>query len=182
MTIPEALEIIEELSVLKFFPAGSSARAKLATMLEKWCKGDIKQARWLVDHGIDGMDEYPGPDTLRKLIADKFRPSGPLAPYVGFHQPSAFEMDCNRRREGKEPEVLPALNCELCEDSGTVMADGRHAWCSCHRAIEMQRETPGWLEMLNRSKPNGRSRLLEEQNARRVHAQLEQIMGCGAKE
>lgn len=158
MTIEEALEIIEELSVLKFFPSGSSARGKLATMLDKWCGGDIKQARWLLDSGIDGMDEYPGPETLRKLIADKFRPAGPMAPY---------SLDTNQES--------PPVDCVICRDTGTVEINGRHCWCSCKSAIGLREDIPNWLDLANSSRFRFHSKLVDKKRAEDTEAILENL-------
>lgn len=155
MTIEEALEIIEELSVLKFFPSGSSARGKLATMLDKWCGGDIKQARWLLDSGIDGMDEYPGPETLRKLIADKFKPAGPMAPY-------SLEAG----------GIAVVIECVTCHDTGTVEINGRHAWCSCAYAVKLREDIPNWLDLANSSRFRFHSRLVDKKRAEDTEAIL----------
>lgn len=66
----------------KFAPTGKD-RGTLALKLAEWCRDKTERAEWLLT-AVDEFDEYPGPATLRKLIKDKFEPSGPLAPYRGF--------------------------------------------------------------------------------------------------
>lgn len=71
MTKKEAMHVIQELSMLKKFPVAPAAQAALAERLMQWCEGDMERARWLVDVGIQGLDEYPGPESLRKIIVNR---------------------------------------------------------------------------------------------------------------
>jgi len=162
MTLKESLQIIDEISILKFFPGSPVARATLAQKLIEWCDGDLKRAVWLSEKGIAGMDEYPGPSTLRQLIRDKFNPSGCLAPYS---------------LERPMPEVLPPLDCEKCSDTGSRMVDGRHVWCNCRAAEQLRAEIPNWIEISNRYRGTRSSRLVEEIRAAEVQKKLAHLDG-----
>lgn len=72
MTIAESMKIIDELSVLKFFPTLPAARAALAGKLIEWCDGKLERARWLADQ-VDTISEYPGPQKLAEMVRGKFR-------------------------------------------------------------------------------------------------------------
>lgn len=154
MTLSEACDIVDDISVLKFFPSNPAAKGALANKLIEWCRGDIRQARWLVDKGIEGMDEYPGPATLQRIIAEKFRPSGPLATTAPLER------------------SLP--DCALCGDLGTRYDEAArtNVWCACEQATRVHLETPDWLTTVNRLRG---SKQREEDRDKRVREALQQL-------
>lgn len=154
---PEFLQIVDELAIWKFFPSGKE-RGTLAIKLAEWCDGKVERARWLLTR-VDDFDEYPGPATLRAMVKDKFQPSGALAPY------------------SQEPIVLPPIECQKCSDTGTVLVDGRHAWCDCKRAAQMKLETPNWVDVSNWCIPRSDSRIREEMRAAEVRRKLQHLEG-----
>lgn len=155
---PEFLQIVDQLAIWKFFPAGKE-RGTLAVKLADWCRGDIKRARWLLEQA-DQFDEYPGPATLSQMIKNKFEPSGALALYsLG-----------DRVFEGPP-------DCKACRDTGTVEHAGKYSWCDCKAAAELRAEVPDWIEFSNRHRGTRESRIAEELRAAETRRKLERIEG-----
>lgn len=135
MTVQEASQLIDQLSILKFFPAQPNARAALVVKLMGWCRGTdratpLDQAEWLIDAATE-LDEYPGPKTLHTMLVDKFYPAGAMATYQG---PKPTEIECHS-----------------CNDTGTIQdLKGVHDWCTCKAADGIRADLPDWLATLNR--------------------------------
>ena len=72
------------LSSWRKFP---SDRKAFTIALSEWCQNDPKRAEWLLTQR-DQFDEYPGPATLRQMIAEHFNPTGPNANYENRPLPS----------------------------------------------------------------------------------------------
>lgn len=69
----EALVIIEELSLLKFFPSAPGARMALMSLLQRMC-ADAGSAQWMAERAIDIFTEWPGPAELRALYTSRYKP------------------------------------------------------------------------------------------------------------
>jgi hypothetical protein len=69
-----ALEVTNELSILRFFPSGGQARAAISELLMQFCSTDA-QARWLVRRVWALYSEWPGPRELRAVFCSKFPPA-----------------------------------------------------------------------------------------------------------
>lgn len=80
------MEMLGELAVLKFFPAGSTDVLKaLARMCGQMCQSEA-QVRWLVDRMTGGLyTEWPGPAEMRACFCSRFRPNDGISVCSGVY-------------------------------------------------------------------------------------------------
>lgn len=90
-------EILEELTMLKFFPAGDYARMGILKLVCDMCETE-DQVRWLVKRTIALHNEWPGPKELRAVFCSRHKPKDGINAY------SEIFID------GVPPEKLPALS------------------------------------------------------------------------
>jgi|SRR5579872_1473961 len=129
------VQVVDQLAIWKHFPTGKE-RGILAAKLAEWCEDRIERAEWLASH-VDDFDEYPGPATLRKMICDQFRPSGPLKPAAAY--------------------MASVPDCGQCGDLGTYYdsAQGKNVWCSCSQAQRIKADMPAWIDVVNQTRMPG---------------------------
>lgn len=155
---PGFMSAVQALSTWKFFPQGA-ALGILAADLAIWCEGHVDRAWWFVGQK-DQFDEYPGPKTIKGMIKDRFQPAGAIATY-----------------KSTVPAVLPAARCQTCRDTGVTLSGGRTHWCTCAIAIQMQQESPKWVEFCNQFRHTPPSKLKAAHRAEETHRKLGAIMG-----
>ena len=82
MNPKRVLEMLAELAMLRFFPAGNSAvLIGLARLVNQMC-AEESQVRWLVDRMTSGIyAEWPGPQEMRACFCSRFKPKDGLNAY-----------------------------------------------------------------------------------------------------
>jgi hypothetical protein len=142
LAFEKAMAMARSLTTIEGFPRFEDAILATANDLMDWCRGAIiegrpwsaeRQAAWLVAEARLNWRKWTGTGDFLALFCTKF----PLKIEAGneFHQLG----------------LKPPVNCPHCNDNGTVRRkDGWSEWCYCEQAIAMRRETPGWLDLVNR--------------------------------
>jgi len=76
------MQMLAELAVLPFFPAGNeSVLIALARLVGQMCRTE-DEVRWLVDRMTSGIySAWPGPQEMRACFCSKFRPKDGLNAY-----------------------------------------------------------------------------------------------------
>ena len=70
----EANAVVDQLTILKYFPSDEGARVALGRLLMRMCDEPWK-AQWLADRMIDLFSEWPGPSELRAVYCSKYNPA-----------------------------------------------------------------------------------------------------------
>ncbi len=74
MDSDSVLDILGELTLLKYFPAEPAARLALAKLVVSMAS-DESQVKWLVQRTVSVCNEWPGPLVFRQIFCSKFRPA-----------------------------------------------------------------------------------------------------------
>ena len=76
------MEILTELSVLRYFPASNeSALIALSRLVGQMCHTE-EEVRWLVDRMTSGIyADWPGPQEMRACFCSRFKPKDGLNAY-----------------------------------------------------------------------------------------------------
>lgn len=98
---------VQELSILKFFPASPGEQQAVMDLLDKIVDSP-QRLRWLVDTMVNYIGEWPGPAQMRALYATRFRPAdgieGTHCAIAGFtpmdSERAALEARDNLKIEG----------------------------------------------------------------------------------
>jgi hypothetical protein len=72
------VQMVENLSAMKFFPATDSAKRVIMELIERMV-GTEKQLAWLEGELINRVGEWPGPAELRALFCTRYRPADGIA-------------------------------------------------------------------------------------------------------
>lgn len=121
MTEEKAFAVVDRLSLLKFFPAGESARIELANLIMEVCRNE-RHADDVADDVLRKYDEWPGPSTLRYVAS--CRPVTPEFVPAPTHRPQG---------EWLEQEE----SCDACDSLGHVLRDGHRVRCACKYGQEL---------------------------------------------
>jgi hypothetical protein len=74
MDSDRVLDIMGELTLLKYFPAEPAARLALVKLVVSMAS-DESQVKWLVQRTISVCNEWPGPLVFRQIFCSRFRPA-----------------------------------------------------------------------------------------------------------
>lgn len=70
----ELLAALDDLKMLKYFPADAGAQASVLHLLARMCP-HREALDWLVSACVDNLSEWPGPSNLRGLLCTHFKPA-----------------------------------------------------------------------------------------------------------
>jgi hypothetical protein len=74
MNPADILDLVGDLSVLKFFPSNAGARLAIARLIGRMA-ADMDQVDWLIARMTSGIyNEWPGPGEMRACFCSRFRP------------------------------------------------------------------------------------------------------------
>jgi hypothetical protein len=109
-------EAVNEMSIVKFFPAEAEQRAAVGKLLMRMLEfGRADQLKWLVMTMLDRVNEWNGPVELRAVFCTRFRPADGIeadSKYSpGF---TAGEMETR----AKAPGIERADELKLLEELG----------------------------------------------------------------
>lgn len=71
--LKEVLDLLSDLTLLKYFPAEPAARLALAKLVLEMAD-TTEQVEWLVKRTTSICNEWPGPLVLRQIFCSKFKP------------------------------------------------------------------------------------------------------------
>jgi hypothetical protein len=106
MTQAEAAMLVEQLALLKMFPADPGARYALRMLLVRMCPS-FEAGQWLVDRALDRFDEWPGPRELRGLLSSRFPPSDGVNAYSKKLGEDSLVSPNSKQIAGPETKALP---------------------------------------------------------------------------
>lgn len=127
-----AYELAQRLTTISECPRFDNAIEALADDLRELCR-DRTEAEWLVHEARHNWDAWKGTAGLVELLNAKRRTAPERQVFEGFGP-------------------RPVVDCETCQDFGTVWTGLKHEWCQCRSAAILKASNPTMVDSFNQRK------------------------------
>lgn len=148
--VEKASRSIGKLTLLKFFPSDRDARLALVEMICGMAESN-EQIDWFCKRVLQVFNEYPGPQELRSLFSNRYRPADGISASSVLYAASGFPPDPEvERLKLPEPEMpkLPEghkISCDINIENAVIML-GDQKKMQPARDYTRRRRTPAEID------------------------------------
>lgn len=106
MNPKNVLRILDELTVLPYFPKDENVMNALVRLMGNMCESE-EQVRWLVTRMTSGIyAEWPGPHEMRAAFCYRYKPKDGIAAYSSVYLDGDWPLDPTAPPRIEAPKML----------------------------------------------------------------------------